>query len=162
MMILRVYAMWNRSRRILGVLLLIYVLGIVATTVYVGVYISSDTHFSVTVVQVLDFSFCNYMINTTPYLTIYATISRHILGALLLILAVTQTLRQSIDMYKATKHWQPNKYMALLVREGILYFVLYVFHLFCYPSPPSMRATALKLTNSPPKPLETWFSISRS
>ena len=29
-------------------------------------------------------------------------------------------------MYKATKEWQPNHYMQLFVRDGILYFVVYV------------------------------------
>ena len=51
-------------------------------------------------------------------------------SVLLLILALVQTLKQSIDMYKATKQWQPNRYMELLVKDGIIYFVLYVISLF--------------------------------
>jgi small neutral amino acid transporter SnatA (MarC family) len=50
-----------------------------------------------------------------------------ILGVALLILAVMQTMKQSYFMYKATKHWQPNKYMKLLVRDGIVYFLVCVF-----------------------------------
>ena len=29
-------------------------------------------------------------------------------------------------MYKATKKWQPNQYMQLFVKDGILYFLSYV------------------------------------
>ena len=47
-----------------------------------------------------------------------------ILGVALLILAIMQTLKQSFYMYKATKHWQPNQYMKLLVRDGIVYFLV--------------------------------------
>ena len=40
-------------------------------------------------------------------------------------LAVIPTIKQSIDMFKVTKQWQPNKYMRQLVTDGILYFLLY-------------------------------------
>ena len=29
-------------------------------------------------------------------------------------------------MYKATKQWQPNQYMERLVKDGVLYFLVYV------------------------------------
>jgi hypothetical protein len=29
-------------------------------------------------------------------------------------------------MYRATKEWQPNHYMQLFVKDGILYFFVYV------------------------------------
>ena len=54
---------------------------------------------------------------------------RLVLGAMLLILAVTSTLQESVMMYKATKKWQPNHYMQLFVRDGIVYFLAYVFPL---------------------------------
>ena len=91
---------------------------------------SSAIFYPVTVVRVLDFSLCYYSSDTAPYLATYITIPRQILGVVLLILAATKTLKQSIDMYKATKHWESNKYMTLLARDGILYFFLYVFFFF--------------------------------
>ena len=161
-MILRVYAMWNRSRIILCVLLLIYIPGVIMNFVVVGIYMNPVTYLSgefraksespgrfrtngspssaifhpVTVLRVLDFSFCYYSGDTAPYLAIYVTIPRQILGVVLFILPVTQALRESIHMYKATKHWQPNKYMALLARDGILDFFLYVSTFF---HPPFQR-----------------------
>lgn len=59
-------------------------------------------------------------------------------ASLLLILALIQTLKQSWDMYKATKKWQPNRYIKLLMRDGIIYFVLYVALLFYHFSSPCM------------------------
>ena len=53
-----------------------------------------------------------------------------ILSSALLTLAIIPTLKQSLDMYKATKKWEPNRYMKLLVRDGILYFIVYVSYLF--------------------------------
>ena len=81
----------------------------------------------VAIVQVLDFSFCNDP-NTTPSQTYLCdAILRFVLSATILILAVIQTLKQSVKMYRATKQWQPNRYMPLLVRDGVLYFLVYVF-----------------------------------
>ena len=80
----------------------------------------------VAIVQVLDFSFCNDP-NTTPSQTYLCdAILRFVLSATILILAVIQTLKQSVKMYRATKQWQPNRYMPLLVRDGVLYFLVYV------------------------------------
>ena len=45
---------------------------------------------------------------------------------MLLILAVTQTLKQLVNMYKVTKQWQLNQYMERLVRDGLIYFLVYV------------------------------------
>jgi hypothetical protein len=45
---------------------------------------------------------------------------------MLLILALMSTLKESVAMYKATKQWQPNHYIQLFAKDGILYFVAYV------------------------------------
>ncbi|KAF8122298.1 hypothetical protein EV363DRAFT_1301244 [Boletus edulis] len=103
LMILRVYAMWNRSRTILRVLLLVFTIQTLITVVLEGIHDNSNTHFSV------------------YYLAI-----RLALSALLAILAVFQALKQSLEMYKATKQWQPNRYMQKLVKDGILYFIVNV------------------------------------
>ncbi|KAF8449462.1 hypothetical protein L210DRAFT_863951 [Boletus edulis BED1] len=55
-------------------------------------------------------------------------VPRLVLAAALVILAVTQTVRQSVEMYKATKKWQLNRYMQLLVRDGIFYFAMNVLY----------------------------------
>ena len=75
----------------------------------------------------MDLSFCNISWANAPLLLdLYNDIPRFVLGATLLALAVTQTLKQSVDMYKATKQWQPNLYMKLFARDGTIYFIVYV------------------------------------
>ncbi|KAF8122272.1 hypothetical protein EV363DRAFT_1555210 [Boletus edulis] len=125
LMILRVYAMWNRSRTILRVLLLVYIIQTLITVVLDGIYNNPNTHVSVTIVRILDFSVCSASVNNLSY-TIYYVALRLVLSGLLVILAVFQTLKQSFEMYKATKQWQPNRYMRKLIKDGILYFVVNV------------------------------------
>ncbi|KAF8126764.1 hypothetical protein EV363DRAFT_1452795 [Boletus edulis] len=123
MMILRVYAMWNRSRTILGILLFLNVTQTIVAVVSDGIYNNPNTHLSVIIGQVSDFSFCNESYINTP-----ATL-----------LAYRTAPRLSFDMYKATKQWQPNRYMRKLVADGILYFIvtvvyqIYVLAIFAAP-----------------------------
>lgn len=42
------------------------------------------------------------------------------------VLAIAQFARQSVEMYRLTKRWQLNRYMSLLVKQGILSFLAYV------------------------------------
>ncbi|KAF8452892.1 hypothetical protein L210DRAFT_3519916 [Boletus edulis BED1] len=79
--------------------------------------------------QFLDFSFCGFsFINTPMTLRVYRAVPRLVLSGALVILAVFQTLKQSFEMYKATKQWQPNRYMQKLVADGILYFFVNVLY----------------------------------
>ena len=114
----------------------------------------------VTIVQVSDFSFCNASWNSIPFMfDVFMEIPRFVLGATLLILAVTQTLKHSVNMYKATKHWQLNRYMERLVRDGIIYFLVYVavFH------PRSFPFAIVAISSPPPPPhlaLEMWRQLT--
>ena len=58
---------------------------------------------------------------------------------MLLTLAVFSTLKVSVLLYKATKQWRPNHYMQQFVKDGILYFLVYVllFPFFQFHSLPS-------------------------
>ncbi|KAH0834170.1 hypothetical protein J3R83DRAFT_11477, partial [Lanmaoa asiatica] len=126
-MILRVYAMWNRSKRTLWALLFIYVLQVIVSFISPILYL--------VVIQVLpsiDFSLCNGSVNVSSSWLVFVcgvlrVIPRFVLGATLLVLAVIQTLKQSVEMYKATRQWQPNRYMQQLVRDGIVYFLVNAF-----------------------------------
>ena len=93
----------------------------------------------VTVVQVIDVAFCNMSLSNgslQQLLGMARAVLQTVLGTLLLILAVISTLKESIVMYKATKKWHPNHYMQLFVKDGILYFIVYV----CLPSPLSFSS----------------------
>ena len=147
-MILRVYAMWNQSRGILYFLLFIYVPQVIISFVFQGVYVNPNTYFSgmsqaklqakmgshtlllvpAIIVQIADVSSCNMFFNDFPSHLLWGiTALRLVLGVTLLILALISTLRQSLVMYNATKQWQPNRYMEQFTKDGILYFVAYVF-----------------------------------
>ena len=95
----------------------------------------------VIIVQIVQFSFCTGVSSNVPsWIYFCDVVPRFVLSASLLILAVIQTLKQSVQMYKATKQWQPNKYMQQLVSDGVLYFLVYVpifpsFISIHYPSP---------------------------
>ena len=54
------------------------------------------------------------------------TISQFILSITLFILVVAQFLRGAFQMYRATRKWEFNRYVSLLVRDGLLYFLVYV------------------------------------
>ncbi|KAH0831315.1 hypothetical protein J3R83DRAFT_13961 [Lanmaoa asiatica] len=71
-------------------------------------------------------SFCNPTYTVSHALGIYKAIPRLILAALMFILAVARFCTESFQTYKATRQWQVNKYLNLLVKEGVLYFLSYV------------------------------------
>ena len=85
-------------------------------------------HFSsVTVVQAIDSSFCIFSLsNVSSHLLSGITALQIILSVMLLVLPVISTSKESVAMYKATQKWQPNHYIQLFVKDGILYFVVYV------------------------------------
>ena len=48
------------------------------------------------------------------------------LGASMCLLVAIQFIKELLQMYKATKRFQLNRYMNLLAREGVSYFAAYV------------------------------------
>ncbi|KAG8212945.1 hypothetical protein J3R82DRAFT_11307 [Butyriboletus roseoflavus] len=62
--------------------------------------------------------------------------------------AIVRFVRESLQMYRVTKQWYPNRYMNLLVKEGILYFfAILLFNLIDV------------LTYAEVIPVETWQMI---
>ncbi|KAF8558538.1 hypothetical protein OG21DRAFT_1481244 [Imleria badia] len=119
-MILRVYAMYNRSKIILGVLLLMYIPEVVMLIVSGGIY-SNPNNGIVSIVQLLDITVCNVTFSTQTW-TVACTIIQFILGTVMCILVTVQFVGASFRMYQATRKLELNKYMSLIVREGIFYF----------------------------------------
>ncbi|KAF8437509.1 hypothetical protein L210DRAFT_1026475 [Boletus edulis BED1] len=148
-MIAWVYTMWNQSKRILGVLLFIYVPQVIFSSVVVGILSTSNAYFTTTVSQVFGSSFCDLSEPRNSLHNIYPLGVRLPLGVIMLVFAVTQTSKQSVQMYKATKQWQPNKYMQLFVKDGIYYFLGYVtlsplFRPQAFPSHPTTHLTVVE------------------
>ncbi|KAF8122306.1 hypothetical protein EV363DRAFT_1182894, partial [Boletus edulis] len=123
-MILRVNAMWNRSKTVFGILFFIYVVQMIVAIVWEIVYNNPATSLVVSTDQVVNFKFCGYTPKFDEPKPTYRAIPRFVLGAALLILAVIPTLAQSVEMYKITGRWRTNRIMQLLVREGAAYFIV--------------------------------------
>ncbi|KAF9231089.1 hypothetical protein BU15DRAFT_82847 [Melanogaster broomeanus] len=123
LMILRVYAMYNRSRMILSILLVTYIPTVVLLVVSVVLEGNPKTDLLVTNPEVLDVSFCVVDHISRSRIVAYIFIPRLIFGGFLYILALTQFVRQSLEMHRAIQRWRSNRYMELLVRQSIIYFI---------------------------------------
>ncbi|KAF8552125.1 hypothetical protein OG21DRAFT_1486466 [Imleria badia] len=120
-MILRVWAMYNRSKLILRTLLTFFALEIVSTLLADSIF-QDSRYMQTKTVQILDFSYCVWQ-NNLPSLMKVVSILQMTHAAAMCILAIAQFVRQSLQMHFVTKGWQLNRYINLLVRQGILYFL---------------------------------------
>ncbi|KAI9572355.1 hypothetical protein HD554DRAFT_1675194 [Boletus coccyginus] len=125
-MILRVYAMWKQSKKVLAILLFIYAPEIIFSIVWECIYNNTNGAVSVTESQFYNYKSCDYSLKASPPQADRA-IPRFVLGVALLILSLIPTLRHMVEMYKFTKRWQTNPLMKLLVREGAVYFVVNLY-----------------------------------
>ncbi|KIJ61609.1 hypothetical protein HYDPIDRAFT_189505 [Hydnomerulius pinastri MD-312] len=126
-MILRVFAMYNRSRLVLGILLIISILHDMTAIVYLGVYGNPSRSLSVTEIEVGDTLLCSLASTVGQKVNSLFYIPGIVLGVLLCTFALVQFARHSLEMHKALGKWQPNRYMTLLVQEGVLYFVVALY-----------------------------------
>jgi len=127
-MILRVYAMWRQSKTILSILLFCFVVKAVVELVGIAVFDNPRTDARVIISQVLDYTTCTEVLSMlSPYLK-FTLISTFLFDVLLLILALIPAVKDSMAMYRETKLWQPNRYMSLIVREGVFYIFLNFFN----------------------------------
>lgn len=62
----------------------------------------------------------------------YSVIPVVVLQGVMCIIAIFQSFIQSFHQYKVTRRWQFNQYIKLLVEQGILYFLMFVFTLPLY------------------------------
>lgn len=142
-MIFRIYALYNQSKVILGVLLFIYI-GEVVVSVTAGViYSRPEATLGVSNSHVTDGSEYIVVVSTTlvtlppppgPSVCIveyyswdwgrYSVIPVVVLQGVMCLLAVHQSFRQSLQWYQATGRWQLNKYIKHLLHQGILYFTV--------------------------------------
>ena len=77
-------------------------------------------------IQVLNFSFCVTSSSGSPVLSDAIDAIQITLGAFMCLLVALQFTREALQTYKATKSFRISCYTNLLVREGMLYFVVYV------------------------------------
>lgn len=151
-MILRVWAMYSRSILVLGTLLTLFSVETIYTIVTTAIYGSPKNvqglwtlakcevygtneihdHHTAFIIQTFNSSVC-IVEPSSPISTKPGTILRIINGTAIFVFAIVQFVRQSLLMYRVTKQWQINRYMNILVKQGILYFFVYVYLLRCVP-----------------------------
>lgn len=157
-MILRVWAMYNRSKLVLYPLLVLFVLEIISLIVVSGynsilknlagmqmlmnVWYTTDQlsftcpladHRIAANIQVDGISICITDPDASPIWSQISICLQMVHGAAVCTLAIIQCVRQSSQMYRATTRWQLNRYMGLFAQQGILYFISYVYILFLSP-----------------------------
>ncbi|KAI9570975.1 hypothetical protein HD554DRAFT_291960 [Boletus coccyginus] len=136
-MILRVWAIFNRSRTILGTLLTLLSLTIIFAVLATSINDKRVEHFVID--QILDISICEGDPVAHTWISV-AAILQITEGVAMSSLVILQFVQQSVHMYRMTKRWEINRYMNLLVKQGALYFLAYVSLLsFPYISSAAMK-----------------------
>ena len=132
-MILRIWAMYNRSKVVLSTLLAFLFLQMVCILIVAIMYTNqrnitvtgfpppSSSDIAVATIGPSDVSFCVVQPHTLIW-TKVAGIVQSILSGTMCILAIIQSMRESFQMYRVTKQWQLNRYMRVMTEQGILYF----------------------------------------
>lgn len=72
--------------------------------------------------QVLDFSYCVPQSGAIVWFEI-ADVLQMTLGLSMCLLVAIRFIEESLRMYNATRQFQLNRYISLLVREGMIYFI---------------------------------------
>lgn len=154
-MILRVWAMYNRSRLILGVLLTCWGLEIIPSiltcimypnkisgawwltsyahpTNEVSVVVSLAARYAVAVTHVSNYTYCGVTSASVTWTKVSA-IPEIINSGIICGLVIFQFVKRALEMYRVTKRWRFNRYMNLFAGQSILYFLLCVLSFNCHP-----------------------------
>jgi len=121
-MTLRVYAIYNRSRIVLGGLLVMYIAEVVILIVSISIY-SDPKYAPVTIVPLLNHIVCTITFTTQAWNKASA-IAQFTYGAILCSLMVGKFARDLLQSHQGTRKWHFNRYITLLVRDGVLYFLV--------------------------------------
>ncbi|KIJ62486.1 hypothetical protein HYDPIDRAFT_30444 [Hydnomerulius pinastri MD-312] len=129
-MILRVYAMYDLSKVVLGILLTLYIPFVIVLFVVTGIYNNPDTRLSVADTDIVDVKICTASYLAAPQTAVHAlVIPRIILSFFLCAFAIVRFIDHSLETHSALGQWQSNRYIVLLVRESVLYFIVSVIPL---------------------------------
>ncbi|KAF9238908.1 hypothetical protein BU15DRAFT_74867 [Melanogaster broomeanus] len=125
-MLLRVYAMYNRSRILLGILIALYIPVVIVNLVRNSMY-SYSTKLQVAIQEAPlgNEWICTETGSTEPPFIVYLTaVLQILLSALFCVLSIVQFARHSLEMHRVLGKWQWNRYMKLLVQESVVYFIV--------------------------------------
>ncbi|KAF9238044.1 hypothetical protein BU15DRAFT_75440 [Melanogaster broomeanus] len=125
-MLLRVYAMWNRSKILLGILIALYIPAVVITLVVNGMYANPSSGLQMAIQEApLSNEWICEIIGAEPASNVYLTTALQILlSALFCILSMVQFVKHSLELHRVLGKWKWNRYMKLLVQESVIYFLV--------------------------------------
>ncbi|KAN0092668.1 hypothetical protein V8E55_003452 [Tylopilus felleus] len=119
--ILRVWALYNRSRYLLGALVTLFSLEMISYTLAACIR-SNPKNLSTGTSLILDIVIC-FVTPISPIFPEMNTVFEFTHGTTVFVLAIVHFVRQSLQMHRTTKQWKPDPYMSLLVAHNILYFI---------------------------------------
>ncbi|KAF8553941.1 hypothetical protein OG21DRAFT_1164412 [Imleria badia] len=157
-MILRVWAMYNRSRRILSALLILFFPASIVIVITAAIK-SDPRNLSVVTIQILDVTFCT--VQPIPLIwTKAAAILGIAHGTMMCSFVIARFVKDSVEMYRATKQWQLSQYMSLLVSIFLFALVNALGALGKLPTEAWRKDLLIILEYVPMLPLATRFIMS--
>lgn len=78
------------------------------------------------VARVLDFSVCQFISGIPLWLVDVTDTLQMAFGTSMFLLIVNRFVRDSLQTYQVTKEFELSRYMNLLARDSVLYFLAYV------------------------------------
>jgi len=123
-MILRLWALYDRSRFIIITLLIFYVMEIIFFFIIFVIYSQNGGFNSEAgTTQVLWYSLCAWGKISTVWDGVLDA-AQITLSTLMCLLIVIRFIKELLQVYKVMKQFQLNNYMKRLIREGIVYFLV--------------------------------------
>ncbi|KIJ63565.1 hypothetical protein HYDPIDRAFT_113030 [Hydnomerulius pinastri MD-312] len=122
--------MYQRSRLVLGVILMVYIPAVIIYFVGNVLFNNRKTDLSVFVFEVADMKLCS-MAYTTDFggvvtLSDYFLIHEVVLAFLLCGFSLVLFIKDSLEVRRALSRWLSNRYMKFLVQGNVLYFIAHV------------------------------------
>ncbi|KIJ64906.1 hypothetical protein HYDPIDRAFT_40086 [Hydnomerulius pinastri MD-312] len=131
-MVVRVYAMYHRSRKVLWVLVITLTATTIWTVVENIIYIGIPSNFQVMVETLPGIIACGADLHEPIALAWVGIIRMFGFQILIFGLSSTAFVKHAIDMHRTLKRWKINHYMKVLIRENVLFFLLQVAVLSLY------------------------------
>ncbi|KIJ59732.1 hypothetical protein HYDPIDRAFT_118238 [Hydnomerulius pinastri MD-312] len=122
-MILRIFAMYNQSRRLLYFLLGLFFPVVVVELVLTVLYFGPRNGMYVTDIPLPGMQICSGNFSLSPLLYVYFSIPGIVFDGILALFAVARLVQHTIDMKRDLGGWKMNVCMRMLARDSILYFM---------------------------------------
>ncbi|KAF9220134.1 hypothetical protein BS17DRAFT_355952 [Gyrodon lividus] len=122
-MILRIFAMYNRSRRLLYFLLALFLPVVVVELVLSVLYFGPRNGMYVTNISLAGMEVCTANFSSSPLLYIYFSLPGIVFDGTLAMFAIARLIQHTANTQRSLGAWEMNVYMRVLARDSILCFM---------------------------------------